>query len=247
MCNNPPSTAVASITGGSLTTGGIILAYGGSGQITGGTGTMTIGGNAAVTTPRLVMVGYSGNTSSSPSLGTLNLDGGTLTTGYVGLKYNPFNRYPPEPWGTGVFNFNGGVLQAAAASAGTFMCGLSAAYVQVGRSDHLHQLSLRYHQPGPPARPEPYDHRRRTDQDRQRHADPLRSANTFNGPTTVRSGTLTAGHPLALQNSTVNSSGGGAISITAPSPTFGGLTGSGNLTVPSGTLSVGNNGSSTTL
>ena len=66
MCNDPPSTAAASITGGSLTTtGGIILAYGGAGQITGGTGTMTIGGNAAVTTPYLAMAGYSGNTSSS--------------------------------------------------------------------------------------------------------------------------------------------------------------------------------------
>ena len=131
MCNDPPSTAVATITGGSLTTGGIILTFGGTGQITGGTGTMTIGGNAIVTTPYLAMAGYTGNTSSSAGLGTLNLNGGTLTTHSVSLNVNPFGFSPQSLWGTGVLNFNGGVLQSSSATT-AFMSGLSAAYVQAG-------------------------------------------------------------------------------------------------------------------
>ncbi len=243
MCNDPTCTAVASITGGSLTaTGGIILAYGGAGQITGGTGTMTIGGNAVVTTPRLSMVGWTGNTSSSAGLGTFNLDGGTLTTGSA-------SQNPPGSgtvWGTGVFNFNGGVLQASGLNT-AFMTGLSAAYVQAGGAN----ISTNYvdivgqalvHDPNLTV----------TDGGLIKTGSgtlSLFGVNTFNGPTTVSSGTLTVGNALALQNSTVNSSGGGAISFssTTTSATFGGLTGSGNLTVPSGTLSIGNNGTSTTF
>ena len=244
MCNNPSSTAVATITGGSLTTGGIIVTFGGTGQINGGTGTMTIGGNAMVTTPYLAMAGYTGNTSSSAGLGTLNLNGGTLTTHSVSLNVNPFNFTPQSIWGTGVFNFNGGVLQSSSATT-SFMTGLSAAYVQSGGaniftnfSDTISQSLL--HDPNLTV----------IDGGLTKTGSgklTLSGTNTFNGPTIVSSGTLAVANALALQNSTLNSAGGGAISFSAttPSATFGGLTGSGNLTGPSGTLSIGNNGAST--
>jgi autotransporter-associated beta strand protein len=58
----------------------------------------------------------------------------------------------------------------------------------------------------------------------------LTAANTFRGDTTVSSGTLTLGNSLALQNSALDTSGAGAVSITGFNAlTLGGLKGSTNL------------------
>jgi autotransporter-associated beta strand protein len=58
----------------------------------------------------------------------------------------------------------------------------------------------------------------------------LTAANTFRGDTTVSSGTLSLGNGLALQNSALDTSGAGAVSITGFNAlTLGGLKGSTNL------------------
>jgi autotransporter-associated beta strand protein len=81
--------------------------------------------------------------------------------------------------------------------------------------------------------------------------------NTFTGTTTINSGTLKLTGAKALQSSTVIAPSGGSIvfdsSVTGKAYTFGGLSGSGNLSLknnaatPAGiTLSVGGNDASTT-
>ena len=58
----------------------------------------------------------------------------------------------------------------------------------------------------------------------------LSGANTYNGTTTVNAGTLTLSNALALQNSAIDTSGAGVITLSSvTTPTFGGLKGSGNL------------------
>ncbi len=59
-------------------------------------------------------------------------------------------------------------------------------------------------------------------------------ANTYTGTTTVSAGTLTLANALAVQNSTVTPAGGSIVfdkSVTGNAFTFGGLAGSGNLTL----------------
>ncbi|CAN5412605.1 autotransporter-associated beta strand repeat-containing protein [soil metagenome] len=58
----------------------------------------------------------------------------------------------------------------------------------------------------------------------------LGGANTFSGNTIITSGTLTLSNNLALQNSTLDTSGAGVMALTVTSPTFGGLIGSKDLT-----------------
>ena len=70
-------------------------------------------------------------------------------------------------------------------------------------------------------------------------------ANTNSGATTLSAGTLQIGNALALQNSTVIPAGG-ALDMNGFNATAGGLSGSGNLTLNSGTLNVGNNAVNTT-
>lgn len=81
----------------------------------------------------------------------------------------------------------------------------------------------------------------------------LLGANVYTGATSISAGTLVLGNPLALQNSTLDTSGGGALSFgTLTAATFGGLTGPGSLTLISTAssggvaLSVENNNASTT-
>ena len=55
----------------------------------------------------------------------------------------------------------------------------------------------------------------------------LSAANTYSGNTLVSAGVLALGNNLALQNSTIDTSGAGVITVTGvTTPTFGGLTGS---------------------
>ena len=80
----------------------------------------------------------------------------------------------------------------------------------------------------------------------------LSAADTYSGNTLLGAGTLTLGNSLALQNSTLDTSGSGALSFgTLGSATFGGLTGPGTLSLvnsPSAAvaLSVGSNNANTT-
>ena len=81
----------------------------------------------------------------------------------------------------------------------------------------------------------------------------LAGGNTYSGNTTISGGTLTLAHPLAAQNSTVNVTNSGTLGFAAgnTSPTLGGLTGAGNVTLATAAaepvmLNVGNNGQSTT-
>ena len=80
----------------------------------------------------------------------------------------------------------------------------------------------------------------------------LAATNTYSGDTLITGGTLALGNPWALQNSTLDTSGNGALSFgTLGGATLGGLTGSGKLALsnaPSAAvaLTVGNNSVRTT-
>jgi autotransporter-associated beta strand protein len=81
----------------------------------------------------------------------------------------------------------------------------------------------------------------------------LTATNTFAGNALVAGGTLALGSPLALQNSTLDTSGSGTLSFgTLTGATLGGLTGPGSLRLSNSSsvavnLQVGNNGGSTTF
>ena len=79
-----------------------------------GTGTLNISGNGQVTTANVIRVGHTGGT------GTINLNGGTLTT--LGIQRGT---------GSATLNFNGGTVTPTADSA-TFLQGMTAANVQTG-------------------------------------------------------------------------------------------------------------------
>ncbi|MCC6127416.1 MAG: autotransporter-associated beta strand repeat-containing protein [Pirellulales bacterium] len=72
----------------------------------------------------------------------------------------------------------------------------------------------------------------------------LTAPSTFSGPTQIKAGTLRLGHGMALQNSTVDLSGG-VLDVQNFNATLGGLKGSGNLDLKGTALSVGNNGEDT--
>ena len=63
----------------------------------------------------------------------------------------------------------------------------------------------------------------------------LAGANTYTGNTLISQGTLQLGNNLALQNSVLDTTGTGALTCSAGvnMPTFGGLTGANNMTLPS--------------
>ncbi len=61
----------------------------------------------------------------------------------------------------------------------------------------------------------------------------LAAANTYSGDTLMSAGTLRLGHNLALQHSLLDTTGSGALDVTAVNtPTLGGLGGGGNLALP---------------
>ena len=80
----------------------------------------------------------------------------------------------------------------------------------------------------------------------------LGASDTYGGNTTISSGTLQLGNYLALQQSTLDTSGSGILSFgSLASATFGGLTGPGILTLSDTAyavaLSVGKNNANTTF
>lgn len=76
----------------------------------------------------------------------------------------------------------------------------------------------------------------------------LTGSNTYTGTTSIAAGSLSIGNALALQNSTLDLNGAdaGTVSAISQNSTLGGLTGSRNLDMLTRTLSIGNNGASTT-
>ena len=76
----------------------------------------------------------------------------------------------------------------------------------------------------------------------------LTGSNTYTGTTSIAAGSLSIGNALALQNSTLDlaASDTGTVSAIGQNSTLGGLTGSRNLDMLTRTLSIGNNGASTT-
>lgn len=86
-------------------------------------GSLTVDNSGSTTTTRGLRV--AGNTTTRTNMtGTLNLNGGTLTTSriFVGLG----------TLATSVFNFNGGTLKPSASPFATFMGGLTHAFVRGG-------------------------------------------------------------------------------------------------------------------
>lgn len=141
---------------------------------------------------------------SDSSRGTYNVDGGTLTVGVVGSS-----------GGTSTFNFNGGTLQAAAPTT-SFSSGLTTANVRNGgavidtngSNITIPQSLVHSTVSGDNA----------TDGGLAKRGSgtlTLTGANTFNGPTTVSTGTLNLGNANALQQSTLtlSSSGGGNVTL----------------------------------
>ena len=68
----------------------------------------------------------------------------------------------------------------------------------------------------------------------------LATASTYTGNTLISQGTLQLGNNLALQNSVLDTTGTGVLTCSASvnTPTFGGLTGANNLTLPSNVASL---------
>ena len=167
------STGSYSISGGALTQTG-----GGMGIIVSeqSAGTLTVGGSGAVTVATTGVLRL-GNSASGN--GTVNLNGGTLTTPKVDTA-----------GGASTFNFNGGTLRASAGSA-VFLQGLTTANVRDGGAKiDTNGNNLTINQPllhsvigGDSA----------TDGGLAKNGFgtlTLGGANTYNGPTTVNNGTL---------------------------------------------------------
>jgi fibronectin-binding autotransporter adhesin len=80
----------------------------------------------------------------------------------------------------------------------------------------------------------------------------LAASNTYGGNTLISSGTLALANPLALQNSTLDTSGSGTLTFGAlTAATFGGLTSGGNIVLNNANnaalaLAIGNNNANTT-
>ncbi len=177
------------------------------------------------TTQYATLGGYTG------SSGTYNLNGGTLSVRSV--SGGP---------GAAAFNFNGGVLQfvsiytETSSMPMTLGSGGAATFDTAGATV---TFSGALSGPGSLAKVDS-------------GTLILAAPNTYSGNTLISGGTLALGSPLALQNSTLDTSGGGTVSFgTLTAATLGGLTGPGTLTLANASssavaLSVGNNGTSTT-
>lgn len=163
------------------------------------------------------------------SLGTFNLSGGVLTVGGI-----------TQMSGTANFNFGGGTLQASSgfSTSVPMTLGNSAGGAIFDTSSYIVTLSgslsgaggLTKYGVGTLA---------------------LEATNSFSGNTLICGGTLSLGSPLALQQSTLEISGKGAVSFELlTSATLGGLSGSGAINLSntaSGAVAiiVGNNNTST--
>lgn len=180
------STGTYTISGGVLNQTG-----GGVGIIVGelGTGTLTISGSGSVVASGTSVVRVGGGVSG---IGTLNLNGGTLTAAKVDTT-----------GGTGTFNFNGGTLKANAPST-TFFQGLttanvrnSGALIDTNGSDITIAQALLHSTVGGDAA---------TDGGLAKSGTgilTLSGASTYNGPTSIGNGTLVFGGTSTTGNISV--------------------------------------------
>ncbi len=164
------------------------------------------------------------------SKGTYNLNGGVLIPQLLGGA------------GSAAFNFNGGMLQASSGFTTTLPMNLGTSGGGATFDTAGFAVTLSGSLSGPGSL---------TKLDSGTLA--LAAANTYTGNTLIGGGTLALGNSLALENSTLDTGGSGVLSYgTLTSATFGGLTGTGTLSLANTSssavaLSVGNNNASTTF
>jgi autotransporter-associated beta strand protein len=118
--SNPGEVSIVYVQGGTLNVGG------GSGVIyvaSRGTGTLTVGGSGIVNCGKLD-ISRNANGNAISSVGTVNLDGGTLmVTSVTNASANQQTGGSPSA----TFNFNGGTLMAKAGAAAGFFHGSTVA------------------------------------------------------------------------------------------------------------------------
>ena len=197
----------------------------------GGTGTFTQTDGTNTVSNTLYLAHDSGST------GTYTLSGGTLTAKSIAGGS-----------GTSTFNFNGGTLLVAQGASSNILSSVTTAHIQSGGANidtHGQNVAVA-----------------------QSLLDGgggggltktgsgsliLNAANTYTGKTAVNAGTLVVNHEQALQNSTLNTSGAGAVSFgSVNSATVGGLEGTNDLALTNSSssavaLTVGKNGTGTTF
>ncbi len=214
----------------------------------GGSSTYNLSGSGYLSCPSEYVGGFgsftqSGGTNNVGYLtlyGTYNLAGGLLTLGSV------------SDGSGGTFNLNGGNLQAAGNNS-SFVSGLTAANVQAGGAIiDVQGFNVTVGQPllhDPALGPTPDGGLTKTGTGTLT----LSGQDTFTGNSYITAGTLVLGSSLALQNSTLDTSGSGSLSFgSLKAVTLGGLQGSGSLALRNSSsaavsLSVGGNNTSTTF
>jgi autotransporter-associated beta strand protein len=191
---------------------------------TSGTGSVTQTGGTN-TVGKSLSLGYQGGE------GIYSLDGGLLLLS--SLSGGP---------GPAIFDFGGGTLQATAALSSTLAMTLTGS----GGNACINTAGYAVTLAGPLIGPAGLT---KTGSGFLT----LTATNTFTGNTLVVGGSLVLGTPLAVEMSTLDTSGSGALSFgSLTSATFGGLTGPGTLKLSNTAsspvaLSVGNNNSNTTF
>ncbi|MGO9111612.1 MAG: beta strand repeat-containing protein [Thermoguttaceae bacterium] len=206
-----------------------------------GSGTYNLSGIGQLTAPSET-VGFSGTATFTQTGGT-NTIGSSLTLGYGTGSSGTYNLNGgllvvsslSQGSGTAAFNFSGGTLQAISGFATTLpmTLGTSGGATFITGSNAV-TLSGSLSGPGGLTMI-------------GNSALTLTATNTFSGNTLIGGGEVALESSLALQNSTLDTSGSGVLafgSLTAA--TFGGLTGSGTLSVANVALSVGKNNACTT-
>jgi autotransporter-associated beta strand protein len=266
--------SVASNWGGTLPTsaGLAYIANGGTANVTlsgatcgtlalgdsGGSGNLQMSGGSLAAS-QVEYIGYTDTGILSQSGGTNNVSG-TLYLGYAASGAGTYNLNSgllltaavTSGSGSSTFNFSGGTLRATGSNT-ALLSGLTAAYIQSGGaiidtngfSDTIGQALL--HDPSLGAT---------NDGGLTKFGGgvlTLAASSNYTGATLVKSGTLVVSDPLALQNSTLDTTGGNCkVAGALTSVTLAGLKGSGglNLASSSGTalaISIGSNNATTTF
>jgi autotransporter-associated beta strand protein len=213
--NNYGGLGTYSLTGGLLATPALIVGSSGTGSFTQSGGTNSIATS-------LDLGSYDG------SQGTYNLGGGLLQLSGAGLISGS---------GRATFNFGSGTLQSASSwsSSMPIVLPTSGSNGTIDTDGNTLTLSGSLSGPGGLIKA-------------GSGTLVLTAVNTFSGNTTIAGGTLQIDNPLALENSMVvttsspQSSNMGNLNLNGLNAVLGGLAGSGQLALGSGTLTIGNAG-----